>query len=241
MTEQVRIVPVGDTGALVEFGHRIDPDLNARVVALAAALGRSGLDGIAEIVPTYRSLLVQFEPEVMGFDALKAAIEARLQDGPAAAGERRQWVLPVVYGGAFGADLEAVGRHHGLAPEEVVRRHKAHSYRVYMIGFQPGFAYLGGLDETISLSRRPDPRPRVPAGSIMIGGIQAAISSVETPSGWHLLGRTPTRLFMPEREPAVLLRAGDAVRFEEIGEDRWPELEQAAAAGEPVARLEGLP
>ena len=229
------ILPCGDSALAVEFGEAIDPELNARVLALDAAV--QGLEGLVETVPTYRSLLVHYDPTRVAFDALSRDILA-LCDRPAGAGAAgRTWRIPVAYGGEHGIDLEATAATHGLAPEELVRRHAAPTYRVYMIGFMPGYAYLGGLDPTIAIPRRTVPRLSTPAGTISIGGSQALVASIAAPSGWHLLGQTPVRSFMPRRDPVFLLAPGDRVRFEPISHDRFAELDRAAAAGEIVAEI----
>jgi inhibitor of KinA len=136
--------------------------------------------------------------------------------------------IPVCYGGAFGPDLDDVARHHGLTPDEVVRIHTAGDYLVYMIGFAPGFPYLGGMSERIATPRRPVPRTLVPASSVGIGGSQTGVYPIASPGGWQLIGRTPLRLFAPEREPATLLRMGDRVRFRAIPPDELAAAEQAA-------------
>ena len=228
-----RLLAAGDAALVVEFGEVIDPALNARVLALDAKT--AGLSGVVETVPTYRSLLVHYDPTATDFrtlgDALLGLSEG-LSDAPA---EGRLWRIPVVYGGDFGIDLESVAAHHGIATDELIRRHSAPVYRVYMMGFLPGFAYLGGLDPTIAISRRESPRLKTPAGTISIGGIQALVASIEAPSGWHLLGRTPVRNFMAGRDPVFLLAPGDRVSFEPVPASRWNALDRAAAAGDPVA------
>ncbi len=232
-----RILPCGDTALAVEFGTVVDPRLNARVLALDGRL--AGIPGIVEAVPTYRSLLVHYDPVATDFATLSAALVDRARDLPDEPREGRLWRVPVVYGGAFGIDLEEVAARHGIAPDELVRRHAAPTYRVYMIGFVPGYAYLGSLDPSIATPRRESPRLRVPAGTISIGGIQAVVASIEAPSGWHLLGRTPVRAFMPGRDPVFLFAAGDRVRFEPVDASRWDALDAAAAAGETVAEAVG--
>lgn len=231
-----RILPCGDAALAVEFGDRVDPALNARVLGLDARI-RAGLPGLVETVPTYRSLLIHYDPIATSFEQVSEAalaLAAGLSDEPA---KGRLWRVPVVYGGPFGIDLEDVAAHHGLTTAELIERHAAPTYRVYMIGFLPGFAYLGGLDPTIAMSRRETPRLKTPAGTISIGGVQALVASIEAPSGWHLLGRTPVRSFMPDRDPVFLLDAGDEVRFKPIPALRWDALDRAAAAGEPVAEV----
>lgn len=229
-----RIVPVGDAAILIELGETIDPASNAAVLALDARIRALELEGVVELVPTYRSLLVHYDPDRVDGRALLARLSALDLEHPGTPPEGRLWTVPVAYGGAFGIDLEAVAARHGLTAEEVVRLHSAPTYRVYMVGFVPGFTYLGGLDPRLHTPRLEDPRPRAPAGSVSIGGIQAGIASVEIPSGWHLLGRTPVRTFDPERTPPLLLEPGDRVRFVPIDPATFAELDRRAAAHDPL-------
>jgi KipI family sensor histidine kinase inhibitor len=238
LSSSPRILPCGDAALSVEFGSEIDPRLNARVLELDARLQGSS-DGIVETVPTYRSLLVHYDPTVTDFESLKAAVLEASRDLSDELRQGRLWEVPVVYGGAFGIDLDEVAAVHALTPAQLIEKHAAPVYRVYMLGFVPGFAYLGGLDPTIATPRRETPRSRTPAGTISIGGIQALVASIEAPSGWHLLGRTPVRSFMPRRDPVFLFEAGDRVRFRPIDAARWDDLDRAAAAGEIVAEVIG--
>jgi len=240
----MRFLPAGDAALIVEFGDRVDPALNDRVLALDAALTAAALPGVVETIPTYRSLLVQYDPlEIGAYDALVERITALAVASPegAAAGAgaavSRQWAVPVAYGGPFGVDLDEVAARHGMTPEQAIETHLSGDYRVYMIGFAPGFAYLGGLPEALHTPRRENPRSRTPAGSISIGGIQAAVASMELPSGWHLLGRTPVRTFHPGRAEPFLFRTGDHIRFRRIPHDAFEPLAHRAEQGEPVAEL----
>ena len=236
MAPGYRILPCGDAAFAVEYGEDIDPALNNRVLALDSAL--QDLPGVIETVPTYRSVLVHYDPLRQSFDALVAAVRPLAEAAEPRAPAGRTWRIPVTYGGENGIDLEATAEARGISPEELIARYSAPTYRVYMIGFLPGFAYLGGLDPTIATPRRTNPRLKTPAGTISIGGIQAAVASIEAPSGWHLLGRTPVRNFMPGREPVFILEPGDGVRFHPISAGRFAELDRAAAAGELVAEQE---
>jgi KipI family sensor histidine kinase inhibitor len=222
----------------VEFGQEIDPRLNARVLSLDQRVGR-GLDGVIETVPTYRSLLVHYDPETTDYARLSAALLELAEGLPDAPFEGRLWRIPVVYGGVFGIDLDDIAQRHNLTPQEVIARHAAPVYRVYMIGFLPGFTYLGGLDPSLATPRRVTPRNRTPAGTVSIGGPQALVASIEAPSGWHLLGRTPVRTFMPERDPVFLIAAGDRVVFEPTDASQWDRLDRAASSGDPVAEVIG--
>jgi KipI family sensor histidine kinase inhibitor len=240
MTEEVsglRFLPCGDAAVTVEFGSTIDPAISARVLALDAALNAEALPGLVETVPTYRSVMVQFDPLVFDYEDFERRVRALAGTLNATPRSGRRWRVPVVYGGNFGIDLEATAEQHGLTPAQLIDRHAAPVYRVYMIGFMPGFTYLGGLDPSIATSRRTDPRPMTPAGCVSIGGIQALIAGQAMPSGWHILGLTPVRTFMASRDPAFLTAPGDEVVFQPVDAARWDGLDRAAAAGEPVAEL----
>ena len=219
-----RLLAAGDTALTVELGNAVDPRINARVLSLDRALAAVALPGIVETVPTYRSLQIHFDPDRLDVDALRRMIErlaTALDDEPPPG---RLWTVPVAYGGEHGIDLGSVAERTGLSTEEVIARHLAGDYRVYMIGFQPGFTYLGGLDPKLHLPRRETPRLKTPAGTISIGGIQAAVASIEAPSGWHLLGRTPVRAFDPARADPFLFRAGDRIRFQRIADSDYERL-----------------
>jgi len=238
-----RYLAAGDRGLVVEFGDTIDIEVNRRVVALDRALCSLQLDGVQECVPTYRSLLVVFDPLRVARDDLIRRIESlgAPEALDKAAGSR--WIVPVLYGGAAGMDLDFVASTHGISPEAVIELHSAAEYRIHMIGFAPGFAYLGGLPQELHTSRREEPRARIPGRSISIGGSQAAISPpVEMPSGWHLLGQTPLRSFDPARQQnPFLFRAGDTVRFHPVSEAEYSRLEEAAASGALMATRDAPP
>jgi KipI family sensor histidine kinase inhibitor len=233
----IRFLEAGDSAVVVEFGEGIDAGVNARVLALDAQLTAANPPGLVETVPTYRSLMVQVEPLVFDRAAFETWVLAALPSLANATLKGRRWKVPVVYGGEYGIDLEDVAARHKLTTSQVIDRHAAAVYRVYMIGFMPGYTYLGGLDQSIATPRRLDPRPMTPAGTISIGGIQALVAGAAMPSGWHLLGRTPAITFMAKRAPAVLFAPGDEVTFEPIDAARWPALEAAALAGDTIAKV----
>jgi 5-oxoprolinase (ATP-hydrolysing) subunit B len=231
----LRIMPAGDAALVVEFGQAVDPAINERVLALDRALGKRAHPAIRETVPTYRSILVYYDPCVSNLSELSAVVVAALNEPDTSREVGRHWRVPVVYGGEFGIDLADIAGRVGVTEAEVIRRHSVVTYRVYMLGFLPGFSYLGGLDPTLATPRRNDPRLITPAGTISIGGIQAGIQCLEAPSGWHLLGRTPVRTYHPTRKPMFLIEPGDAVTFYPIAPENWGKLDAAAAAGEVIA------
>lgn len=234
----VRLLQCGDTALTVEFGREIDAAATARVLALDAALAEAALPGVLETVPTYRSLLVVIDPLAAKLDVLKARLLALAESAIDRFGTGRRWRVPVVYGGEHGMDLEATAAAHALTPDQLIARHLSPAYRIAMIGFMPGFAYLSGLDSELATPRRLQPRQKVPSQSVSIGGAQTAISTVEGPSGWHMIGRTPARGFMPDRDPVFLYAPGDEVRFERIAPEEWRGLDARAAAGDPIAVLD---
>jgi KipI family sensor histidine kinase inhibitor len=237
-----RFLNSGDSGLTVEFGSEISEAVNIAVIALGERLSQRKLPGLREIIPTYRSLLLLFDPVVLPRKALIAEVEQLWALPPVAAARRTRWHVPVVYGGEAGVDLGVVARQHGMTEDEVIALHAGADYRVYMIGFAPGFAYLGGLPEAIHTSRRTDPRMRTPPRSISIGGQQTAVGPpMEIPSGWQLIGRTPARSYDPARtQRPFLFEPGDGIRFEPVSHAEYERLCAAAEAGELVARPEQI-
>lgn len=232
-----RYLDAGDAGLVVEFGDEIDEGINRAVVATAGALEERREAGIIEVVPTYRSFLVIFDPLALSKSRLIEIVEGLDASRPAHAATGIRWRVPVLYGGEAGVDLAEVADLHGLSEAEVVALHSGTIFRVYMLGFSPGFAYLGGLPAALHTSRRTDPRPETPPRSISIGGQQAAISPpIPVPSGWRLLGRTPVRSYDPQRTSRpFLFSPGDQVRFEPITPSEYERACAAAEAGEIVA------
>jgi len=212
--ERPRFLPGGDSALFIEFGDAIDPELNRRVRQMHLAIEEAGLTGVTEAVPTYRSLLVYYEPRQISPEGLIAELDllSRRID---------QWEfpqpriteIPTVYGGEFGRDLEFVAGHSGLSADEVIHLHSGRDYLIYMLGFIPGFPYLGGMSTRISTPRLATPRATIPTGSVGIAGNQTGIYPAESPGGWRLIGRTPLELFNPGLKPPALLQMGDYVRF----------------------------
>jgi inhibitor of KinA len=225
----MRMTPLGDRALTVTLGAAVDEPTRRRVQSacarLAALAAAGALPGVVELVPAFASVTVHYDPARVAageggspYARLASALGHAL-DGveDAAPPPARVVEIPVRYGGAGGPDLDDVARLHGMSADEVVRRHAAGDYVVHMVGFLPGFAYLGGLDPELATPRRASPRAVVPAGSVGIGGQQTGVYPMDSPGGWHLVGRTELRLFDPRRDPPTLLRAGDRVRFRPLG------------------------
>lgn len=229
-TLQLDLIPCGDRHALLRLGAGVDEATNRRVHAAARALAALGHPALREAIPGYNSLLVEYDPVRLSWLGLRRLVEAalaRLAAGEEEGADRdgaRTVEVPVWYGGEAGPDLEDVAAHAGLTPDQVVALHAAGTYRVYCLGFSPGFCYLGGLDPRLHTPRLPSPRTRVPAGSVAIGGQQTGIYPAETPGGWRIIGRTPLVLFDPWRDPPSLLQPGDRVRFVPITEEEFRRL-----------------
>jgi 5-oxoprolinase (ATP-hydrolysing) subunit B len=230
-----RLLPSGDSAVTVEFSRTIDDAANRKVLALDRALADAAISGITETVPTYRSLLVHYDPSVIDYDTLGPRLLALARGPLSLEGKTRRWRVPVHYGGVDGIDLEDVAKALNITPDEVVARHVAGQYRVAMIGFTPGWSYLSGLDPSLQMSRRHSPRLLTPAGVIGIGGIQTGIQCLAGPSGWHILGRTPIRTYQLHREPTFLLEPGDEVTFYAVDTKTFAAQDEAAQAGEIVA------
>jgi len=218
-----RYMPLGDNGLLIEFGDVISLEVNRRVIALSEAIIGAKIQGVEELVPTYRSLLVRYNASKINYEQLVF----RIKDIEKTMEERsmekvgRKIIIPVVYGGEYGPDLTDVARFHGLTEEQVVKIHSGREYRVYMVGFVAGFPYLGEVADEIATPRLETPRLKVPAGSVGIAEKQTGIYPCEAPGGWRIIGRTPSRLFNPLRQPPVLLQLGDIVKFKPISEKKF--------------------
>lgn len=225
----LQLCPSGDSAVVLQFGEGINLETHHRIRAVAQVLEQQPFTGLVEFVPAFSSITVYYDPWVLSqgskLDAysevvrqLEILIEQAEEAAPAPA---RVVELPVVYGGSYGPDLQEVADHSGLSKEDVIRIHSSGKYHVYMIGFAPGFPYLGGMDDRIATPRKANPRASIPAGSVGIAGAQTGVYPISTPGGWQLLGRTPLQLFNPNREEPSLLQAGDEVRFVPISEEEY--------------------
>jgi KipI family sensor histidine kinase inhibitor len=215
-----RYLPFGDSALLVEFGNTISLETNRKVIALNDAILGAEIEGVEEVVPTYRSLLVRYDQLKIRYEQLVFHVQT-LEKTPKETRtkkEGRRIVIPVVYGGAYGPDLSHISELHGLTEEQVVKLHSEREYRVYMIGFVAGFPYLGEVADEIATPRLETPRLKVPAGSVGIAEKQTGIYPCEAPGGWQIIGRTPLKLFDPLQQPPALLSSGNIVRFKPISE-----------------------
>ena len=232
-----RLLLSGDSAITVEFSRTIDDAANQRVLALDRTLAREPVAGVTETVPTYRSLLVHYDPLLIDFAALSQKLAVLAQLPVPASTKTRRWRIPVVYGGEYGIDLEDVAKTLTTTPDDIVARHTSGDYRVAMIGFTPGWSYLSGLQSSLHLPRRHNPRLLTPAGTISIGGVQTGVQCLAGPSGWHLLGQTAVRTYQLHRDPIFLLEPGDRVMFSAVDAKTFAEQDRAAERGEIVAEL----
>jgi KipI family sensor histidine kinase inhibitor len=226
-----RIIRSGDRAVSIEFSDQISETANLQVLALNAFITADPLSGVLEAVPTYRSLTLIYDPYVIRGSVIAEELMRRAASGETAQLSGRLYEFPVLYGGEHQADLDELAAMKTMPVSEVIRLHIEAEYRVYMIGFAPGFAYLGGLPEILHTPRLAVPRQRVEAGAIGIGGKQSSINSVPGPSGWRFLGRTPFKLFDPARRDPFALKAGDRIRFRQIDADEAADLDERVSRG----------
>ena len=221
----INIYPAGDCAFFIQIEEKIDPVINSRIINISRQI-ENKVQGIDELVPSYSGLMVYFNPLKINSDTLKKSLrnitdsihsEEHIPGG-------RIVTVPALYGGRSGPDIEAVATHNSISIEEVIRIHSSQCYLVYMLGFTPGFPYLGGMDSRIATPRRGDPRLKIPAGSVGIAGKQTGIYPTESPGGWQIIGQTPVRLFDPDTRAEFLLKAGDHIIFKPIVQDEFEEI-----------------
>ena len=235
----MRFLPAGDLAVSVELGEEISVEINTRVRALEFLIDQKGVPGVVETVPTYRALLVYYDPSIVGYEALCAQLSTLAEQATTTVmPPAREVELPCCYEGELGPDLDAAARRLELPVDELVRLHAGAEYLVYFIGFTPGLPYMTGAPERLTIPRLDTPRVKVPAGSVAIGGIQCCVYSVESPGGFWLLGRTPVRLYDPDAAEPILLKPGDRVRFRRVERREFDDVAARVAAGRfrPVIR-----
>lgn len=241
MRDPLRYIPCGDAALIIKTGDDICLETHVLVRKLVAGIQKASASGIIECIPSYNEIMVAYDPTCISHNALmdilhKAEDEMDHIELPAA----RRLFVPVVYGGSYGEDLAKVASHGGFSEEKVVHIHSSADYLVYMLGFTPGFCYLGGMDERIACPRKSEPRIRIPAGAVGIAGLQTGIYPIESPGGWQLIGRTPLRLFDPCRSPEFLVQAGDYIRFFPVSEGEFMETARSVEKSSYPARYERI-
>lgn len=222
MSDMLKILPCGDCAATVVLGNVVSEEVNARVTALCDAMGQAAIPAVTQLIPTYTGVTVHYDPELLNFHELCDMVRGiAAAAGSASSGETKVVEIPVCYQGEYAPDIEAVAQHCGLTVEEVVQVHSAPNYLIYMLGFMPGYPYMGGMDPRLSVPRLITPRAKTPEGAVGIAGAQTGIYSVQSPGGWMIIGRTPLKLFDSGRTPPNLLEAGWRVRFRPITEEEY--------------------
>lgn len=236
--DDIRFLTAGDAAIVVEFGKTIDEALNRKVRALAEALDAQPVEGVVDTIPTFRSLMVCFDPERITKEALAAILCERCEHLNAAVSDKKTVIeIPVCYGARFGVDLKDVAAHTGLSYDEVIALHSGRDYRIYMLGFLPGFSYLGGMDERLVTPRLSNPRVKIPMGSVGIGGEQTGIYPLDSPGGWRLIGATPVRAYDINRESPILYEAGEYLRFVPISLFDYYDIRRMVERGEYYCRV----
>lgn len=236
--QNVKIRTAGDSSLLIRFGDSIDPDINVRIAATVQLMKEQHIEGVVDIIPAFCSLLINYDPRVISYDEMKTRME-KILSVEISAGVRKKKVyeIPVCYGGEFGPDLSTIAEHAGLSEQEVIDIHSSTDYLIYMLGFLPGFTYLGGLDERIHTPRLANPRIRIPAGSVGIGGSQTGIYPMDSPGGWQLIGMTPVKTYDPEREAPILVEAGDYIRFVPVDRAEYDRIKDEVEQGTYTVRI----
>lgn len=243
MSSTIRMLVAGEQGLVVEFGEVISPESNVRVQQLTRLLHLKNKTGILEVVPTYRSVTVYFDPLVITRQELSGFIKdilSKIQQQDVLDLSPRVVHVPVCYGGVLGPDLEYVARFAGLSPQQVIAFHTSKPYLIYMLGFIPGFPYLGGMPSQIAVPRQEKPRDKIPGGSVGIGGNQTGFYPIESSGEWWLVGRTPIKAFNPKSDSPFLFSAGDYLLFEEISIDVYFEIRGAVEEGLYIPKVSYL-
>lgn len=219
----IQYYPLGDSAIVMQFAEVISEEVNFQVRAAAAWLDEYTFEGFVEYVPAFTSITIYYEPWLLNYQEMLLLLQEMAVNMTDITLQPQTEVLtvPVFYGGAMGPDLEFVANYHHIGIDEVIALHSGPEYLVYMIGFAPGFPYLGGMDERLATPRKESPRPKIPKGSVGIAGGQTGVYPMETPGGWQLIGQTPLELFDTRRAEPALLKAGDRVRFSPLTEKEW--------------------
>ena len=232
MAEYPRILPTGDRALTVEFGNEIDEMINARLMGFIKVLAEARIKGVEEFVPSFRAVLIHYNPSILSYAQMVEHINAALARPVQFSARKKRIVqIPVCYDSECGPDINFVAEHAGISVDEVIRIHSSKPYLIYMLGFQPGFPYLGGLDEKIHTPRLENPRQKLEAGSVGIGGKQTGLYPMESPGGWQIIGLTPVKCYNPAKAEPIPYRAGDYIQFVPISKDEYDRLKEEDAKG----------
>lgn len=233
MQNKIRILTAGDSSLLVEFGKEISPKINQKIAATVQLMRDQYIEGVVDVIPAFCSLLINYDPRVIAYEEIKERIQGLLKiEVKGSENRKRVYEIPVCYGGEYGPDIASIAENAGLSEEEVIKIHSSRDYLIYMLGFLPGFCYLGGLDERIHTPRLANPRIKINAGSVGIGGSQTGIYPLDSPGGWQLMGMTPVKTYDPDREVPILVEAGDYIRFVPIDEEEYKRIKELVERGE---------
>ncbi|ABR49123.1 Allophanate hydrolase subunit 1 [Alkaliphilus metalliredigens QYMF] len=232
MYDKTKYLIAGDRAIVMEFGNSISEEINSKIRAMTIAIETKKVEGISEVVPTYRSLMIHYNPVQVDYNTLMKGLqtlEGELESIQLPAPIVME--IPTIYGGDYGPDIETVAEHNGLTVEEVIKIHTSGEYLIYMLGFTPGFPYLGGMDTKIATPRLATPRTKIKGGSVGIAGSQTGIYSIDSPGGWQLIGWTPVKLYDAEAEKPILFKAGNYIKFKQIDEAAYKAIEGKIQSG----------
>ncbi|MBU5668776.1 5-oxoprolinase subunit PxpB [Peptoniphilus sp. MSJ-1] len=232
MYNKVKFLNAGDSALVMEFGNEIAKDINAKIATVVENLKKKKVDGILDILPTYRSILINYNPmKISHSEIVDILTELSKLNSSNQSDDVRLIEIPTIYGGEYGLDIKNVAEHAGMSEKEVVKIHTGTDYLVYMMGFMPGFTYLGGLDERIATPRLKSPRLKIEAGSVGIAANQTGMYPLESPGGWQLIGRTPLKLYDDTKEPPVFIQAGDYIRYVSIDQKQYDKIKNEVENG----------
>lgn len=226
----MNFVNINENCMSIVFEERIDPEINAQVIQLKSALQNSDITGVLELVISYNTLVIYFDDTVTDHETLSESLQS-LTLSSTAQQQITTYIIPVCYEAPFNLDLDEMASIHNKTTEEIIQIHTSKPYLIYMLGFMPGFPFLGGLDESIATPRKASPRKEIPAGSVGIANAQTGIYPLASPGGWNIIGKTPLRLFDPKRNPEVYYEAGDYIKFKRISKEEYDAIEQAVNNG----------
>ena len=230
--DEIKIIPTGDSSILLEFNQIISPEINKNITTLVYLVKEQQIEGVMDMIPAFCSLLINYDPRVITYDQLIKRLKPLMKLNINSVSKiKKVFEIPVCYGEIYGPDIEFIVKNSGLSEEEVINIHSSKDYLIYMLGFLPGFSYLGGLDERIHTPRLKNPRLKIPAGSVGIGGGQTGIYPLESPGGWQLLGKTPIKTYDPNRKDPILFESGDYIRFIPISKEEYENIKSEVEAG----------